>query len=86
MLVWFVNELLVLVGLFCNFLLLLLYLYSACLDFSFLRNRVFFVYCILCTDSEYCPSSLDKVWCKRKKFVRSFSKQLTDHVISQCML
>jgi len=28
MLVWFVNELLVLVGLCCNFLLLLLYLYS----------------------------------------------------------
>jgi len=36
MLVWFVNELLVLVGLCCNFLLLLLYLYShVCLVFGF---------------------------------------------------
>jgi len=34
MLVWFVNELLVLVGPCCNFLLLLLYLYShVCLVF-----------------------------------------------------
>jgi len=41
MLIWFVNELLVLVRLCCNFPLLLLYLYShVCLVFflAFLRN------------------------------------------------
>jgi len=47
MLVSFVNELLVLVDLCCNFLLLLLYLYShVCLVFSFfLRNCAFM--CVL---------------------------------------
>jgi len=49
MLVWFVNELLVLVGLCCNFFLLLLYLYShVCLVFSFFYVTVHFRMYFVC--------------------------------------
>jgi len=53
MFIWFVNELLVLVGLCCNFILLLLYLYShVCLVFSCLRRSAICMYfvcvCLCC--------------------------------------